>query len=221
MIGHSSSSSSDAVTGAADFGLEEFDLAGPAPGASRRLEVLVLDQDGADRTADQAAEDDAADRDRDRDGGRSGDARLLEERRKREAGRGTARQRDGAREHAEERVQPECDRHQHADDVLQDREHGRDQEETQHLRPADLEERQARAEADGREERDHERALQRRIERHERDALSARDQHRDRDEKPAEHRRRQVVAAENRDEAPEPVPEEERDAREGEGLYEV
>ncbi len=38
---------------------------------------------------------------------------------------------------------------------------------------------------------------------------------------PAEHGRRQVVAAEDRDETPEPMPEEERDAREGERLYEI
>ena len=129
--------------------------------------------------------------------------------------------RDRAGEHAEQRMQPEADRHQDADDVLHDGEDRGQQEEAQHLGPADLEERQARAEADGREEGDHQRALQRRVELHEVHALAPRDEHRDGDQQAPEHGRRQVVAGEDRHQPPQALAEQQGDAREGEGLDEV
>jgi len=53
---------------------------------------------------------------------------------------------------------------QHADTVLDRGEPARQRPEQQHLRPADLQQRQARPEADGREEGDHERRLERGVE---------------------------------------------------------
>jgi hypothetical protein len=100
-------------------------------------------------------------------------------------------------------------------------EYGREQEEAQHLRSAHLEERQARAEADRREEGDHERALQRRVESDERDALAAREAGR----RPLRAARRaparEVVAPEHRHESPQSFAEEQRDARERERLHEI
>ena len=81
----------------------------------------------------------------------------------------------------EQRVKAETERERDAGKVLHDGEARREQEEAQHLGTADLEQRQARAEADRREERDHERALQRRVELEERHALSARGEDRERD----------------------------------------
>ncbi len=190
-------------------------------GAARGLKLPALDQDRADRPADQAAADDSADRDCDRDGRRADDTRLLEERGECEAGRRATRERHGSRQHAKERVQPEADRDQDADDVLDDRKHGREQEEPEDLWPADLQQRQARAESDGREERDHQRALQGRIEFDERQALAVGDENCDRHEQSAEYRRRQVVSIEDRNEAAEPMPAEEGNAGEGEGVDQV
>ena len=102
-----------------------------------------------------------------------------------------------------------------------DGEYRRQQEEPQHIGPADLEQRQARAEADRREEGDHERALQRRVELQERHALAARDEYDHGDEQAAEHRRRQVVAGEHRHHPPQALAEQQGDAREGERLDEI
>ena len=61
--------------------------------------------------------------------------------------------------------------------------------------PPTLQQRQARAEADGREERDHQRRLQPRVERRRaRRRATARRQHRRGDQQPADDRRRHVVA---------------------------
>ena len=94
-------------------------------------------------------------------------------------------------------------------------------EEAKHLRPADLEKREARAKADGREEGDHHRALQGGVELDERHSLAARDEDGHRDDQAAEHRRRQVVAVEDRDQPPEPVTEKQGDAGECERLDEI
>jgi hypothetical protein len=189
--------------------------------AARRLEPAALAEDRAGRPADEAARDDAADRDGDCDRRGARDARLFEQRCEGEAGRGPAGQRDRAGEHAEQRVQPEAQRNHDADHVLQHCEDGRQQEKTQYLRSADLQQRQARAEPDRREERDHERALQRRVEGDQRRALAARDQHRDGDEEPAKHWCRQVVATEDRYQAAQALAEQQRHARKGEGLDEI
>ena len=220
-MGQASSSSVDAVSVGSGSASARAAPGSRASRAARRLELAALDQDGAHRSADQATRDDAADRDGDRDRRCADDAGLFEERRECEPGRRPARQRHGSGQHAKQRVKPEAERDQDADDVLKDGKDGREQEEAKHLRPADLEQREARAKADRREEGDHHRALQRRVELDERHSLAARDEDGHGDDQAAEHRRRQVVALEDRHEAPEPVAEEQRDAGECERLDEI
>ena len=72
-------------------------------------------------------------------------------------------------------------------DDLQHGQHRRQEKEDQHLRTADLQQRQARPESDGREERDHQRRAQGRVETKQRDVPLSRDQRRERDEQPANH----------------------------------
>ena len=118
-------------------------------------------------------------------------------------------------------MQAEPDRHQDTDDVLHDGEGGGQQEEAQHLRPTDLEQGKARAEADRGEKRDHERALQRRVELHDCHALPARDEHRHGHQQASEHRRGQVVAGEHWHHPAQPFAQQQGDAGEGQGLDEV
>src|SRR5690606_41384696 len=84
---------------------------------------------------------------------------------------------------------------ENADQVLQDREDRGDDEEAQHLRATDAQQGQTRRKTDRREERDHQRRLQRRVELEQRDALIARNENGERDEQAADDRRRDVVAA--------------------------
>ena len=86
-------------------------------------------------------------------------------------------------------MQAERQRDQDADHVLQDRKHGSDQKESQHLRTADPQQRQTRPKTDRREEGDHQRTLQRRIELEERHLLLARNENSDGHQQAAHHRR--------------------------------
>ena len=65
--------------------------------ARTRGQAAAFDEDGRERRADQAAADDAGHGGSHGNGRGALDAGLLEERRERQAGRGTARQRDGTR----------------------------------------------------------------------------------------------------------------------------
>ena len=95
---------------------------------------------------------------------------------------------------------------------------GREEEEQQHGRAADAQERQTRAEADGSEERDHQRQLQRGREREWCPAVRAADRHESGHEKSPDDRRRDVVGHEERQEPPDAVPHEQNEAGESHGL---
>ena len=174
-------------------------------------DVAALQQQCRKRSTDEPATDDTGHRGGDGDRRRAGDARLLEERRKGEAGRRAAGERDRAGEDTEERLLSERQGHGGADDVLQDGDRGREDEEAQDERAAEPEELVAGTESDGGEEGVLKRRLQGRVETHELNAAAVRDGHRNRDHETAHDRRRQVEAREQRDRASQPVACEEHD----------
>ncbi len=99
--------------------------------------------------------------------------------------------------------------------------HGREQEEDDHRRTTDAQQRHACAEPDGREERDHQRRLQRRVELDRIPEVGPIERQEDRDEQPADDRRGDVVFGERRDDAADEISCEQHHAREGDGLNQV
>ena len=148
-------------------------------------------------------------------------ARGLEQRRERQAGRRRAGQRGRAGQHAEQRMQAEPQRHRHAQQVLHDRKRRRQQQEHQHLASAEFQQRHTGVDADGGEEGDHQRRLQAGVQGEQGDLAAARHQHGQRHHQAADHRRRQVVAVEQRDHAAQRITEEEGQAGEGQRLHRI
>jgi hypothetical protein len=196
--------------------------AAAAAGGRRRRAAHLPDQERADRAADDAA---AHQPERRRGQGQrhaAGEVILvLHQLAERRAGAVAAGHRDRPGNQAEERVHAERLRGGDPDAVLQDREHRGEPPEQQHLRAAHLQQAEARAEPDRREERNHQRRLQRRVE-VERDDAAEPQRERDRGEQePADDRRRNVVAVEHADAAAHAVAGEEDDRRQGERLNEI
>ena len=180
-----------------------------------------LDDGGPDRAANEAAGDDADHRRGDRERGGAGYAR-------RSNSGANARPVAGPPVSVTDPAStpisgcwPSGLRRHGADDVLDHGDHRREQEEEHHLRPADPQQRQAGAEADGREERDHQRRLQGRVEGDERPSRPRGHGDQQRHQQPADDRRRQVVARQQRHERADAVADEQDDAGEREGLDEI
>ncbi len=182
---------------------------------------VPLDQPGADGTANDAAQNDAAHSDSHRNRSGSGDTGLFEQGCKCQTGRRPAGERDRTGQHAEQGIQPERQRHEDADHVLQDRERRRQQKESQYLRSTDAQQRQARTETDGGEERNHQRRLQRRIELEKRDPLAAGNENGNRHQQAADDGRGNVVSAEYRNVTAQAVSGQQRNAAEGECVDQV
>jgi hypothetical protein len=187
----------------------------------RTGDAVAAHQHGDRRPADHAAADDAGHRGGHRDRFRAAQAGRLERRCEGEAGRRAAGQRGGAGQHAEHRMQVEQPRHGDAHQVLHHREE-RGQQQEQHHRPtAGLEQAEAGVDADRGEERDHQRRLQRGVQLEQRRFACVRPPCRQCHQQAADHRFRQVVAAQHRDGAAQRVAGEQRKAGEGHGLDDI
>jgi hypothetical protein len=148
-------------------------------------------------------------------------ARLLEQRREGEPRRGTAGQRHRACEHAEERRRTDQPRSDDADDVLHDGADGRQKEKPDDERPSDFQKRNARAEADRREERDHQRVAEGRVEADERHPAHPADENRRGHDETADDGGGDVVARDRRNKPFDAVPEEEHQPGERNRLHQI
>ena len=176
----------------------------------------------ADRSANQTAADepDSGGRHRQRDA-RGEPGLILHQLAERRTGPMATGHRDRAGDQADERMHAEQFREQHADTVLRCREPGREQPEQEHLRSAHLEQREAGAKPDRREERDHHRRLQRRVEFERKERTESQRRSEGGEEEPADNRRRDVVATQERDTPAHPVPDEQDKGGDSERLDHV
>jgi hypothetical protein len=131
------------------------------------------------------------------------------------------RHRDGPGDKAEFRVHAHCAGDAHADAVLDHRQDGSDEPEDHDLRAAALEEHQRGAQADGCEERDHERRLEQRVEFDDQHVGLAQDQGEDREGEAADDGGGDVEAVEHAHAAPDAVADEEDHGGQRHGLDHV
>ena len=188
---------------------------------ARRRQFVSRDEPRANRPANQAARDDADHRrgHGERRGGRH--ARLLEQRRERQPGGGAARQRDRSGQHAQQRRLTEQGRDTKTEDVLRDSRQRRRDEEEQHQRPTDSQQRHAGAETDRGKKCVLERRLKRGVEADGREPALMRDTQDRGDQQASDDRGRDVVPAEQRDAPLDAVADKEHDAGHREGLNQI
>jgi hypothetical protein len=187
-----------------------------------RLELVLPDQPGRDGAADQAPRNKAEGGGGHGEGHRVRETELvlhqLPERRPRSM---TAGHGDRAAEKPKKGIDAHPPGQGRAHSGLHQGEHARQNPEDQHLRSADFEQSEARAEADGGEEGDHQRRLERGVEL-EGQGPGLAQSHRDRrEEEAADHGGGDVESIKEPDAAPDRVTHEEQDRGEGQGLDEV
>ena len=187
----------------------------------RTGDAVTAHQHGDRRSADHPAADDAGHRRGHRDRLRAAQAGGLERGCEGEAGRRSTGQRRRAGQHAEHRMQVEQPRDRDAHQVLHHREEGGQQQEQHHRPAAGLEQAEAGVDADRGEERDHQRRLQGGVELEQLGSAGMCPPDHQRHQQAADHRFRQVVAAQHRDRAAQRIAGEQRQSGEGDGLDDI
>ncbi len=184
--------------------------------------MIAANERGRDGPANQSSADEPERRRRHGERHAAGEPVLVfHQLAERGAGAVAAGHRNRPGDQAEQRVHVEHLRQRHPDRVLEGREHRRQAPEQEHLRSAHPQQAQARPQADGGEERNHQRGLERRVELEGDETLQPQHEADGGEQEPAHHRGRDVVAVQDRHLTADPVADEQHDGGERQRLHHV